>query len=77
MSSQQSSSTQQSDLPSSHHNTSHKNSPESFISYRDRSGSQIFDEIQQLRSQNIYYAAEKDLSSLCEFIFNKDLKGES
>jgi hypothetical protein len=44
-------------------------------SYQDLSGSEIFQKI-QLLSDGIHYTANKDIASQCEFIFNRDLKGD-
>ena len=70
------SSTQGSDNISSHSVSDHGPSTSTFTSYRELSGSDILIETQQLHSQGIYYAANENLASQCEFIFNKDIKGE-
>jgi hypothetical protein len=43
---------------------------------RDLSGSEIFQEMLELLSDGIHYAANEDIASQCEFIFNRDLKGD-
>jgi hypothetical protein len=74
------SSSQSSDLPSStqasfvNDDTAPNAAP--LHSYKDSSGSEIYNETLQLESQGIYYAANENLSSQCEFLFNKDIKGE-
>jgi hypothetical protein len=52
------------------------NSQSSVVSYREMSGVEILHGIQEFRSGGVYYAATQNLSSLCEFIYNKDLKGD-
>ena len=54
-------------LPSS--SSSNKN-------YRDLSEEEILREIQHLRTQGIHYAAEKNISNLCEFTYNNTIKGD-
>lgn len=45
-------------------------------SNRDLTGQQILVQTQNLISHNIHYAADTDLASHCEFMFNKDLRGD-
>jgi hypothetical protein len=47
-----------------------------FHTYRDMTGQEIYDELHELQTQNIHYAANKNIISLSEFTFNKDLKGD-
>jgi hypothetical protein len=56
--------------------SSTKHSTPTFKSFKDLSGSDIIAQIKELQSEGIHYAAEENISSQCEFIFNKDIKGE-
>jgi hypothetical protein len=68
MSSPHPSSTQGSDqLPSS---------PPSPLSYRNSSESDVMRELQELQSHGIQNAADQNIVSQCEFIYNKDIKGD-
>ena len=70
--------TQGSDLLSTHTPSNDDNDvvDDNFHSYRDLSGSTIFAQIQKLQSEGIHYAAKENITSLCEFVFNKDVKGD-
>jgi hypothetical protein len=70
--------TQRTDLPPSQSTSHHENShtANTIDSYWDLSGSEIFQEMQELLLDGIHYAADKDIASQCEFIFNRDLKGD-
>ena len=46
------------------------------VSYQDQSGEKILQELQELQSLGVYYAANKQLNTLCEFISNKGVKGD-
>ena len=48
----------------------------SFKSYRDCSEQEILNDIHNLKSSGIHYAATENISSQCEFVFNKTIKGE-
>jgi hypothetical protein len=39
-------------------------------------GLDAYQELQELQSQGICYAGDKAIESLCEFSFNKDIRGE-
>ena len=69
MSSPQASSTQSSD-PSPTETSTMSMSP------LYEQGQKILSEILELRDQEIYYAAMDDICSLCEFVYNKDIKGD-
>jgi hypothetical protein len=69
-------STDDSSLTLSSSSTSPEKQKEDFHSYRDLSGSDILYDIQKLRSEGIHYAGTEDLSSQCEFIYNKAVKGD-
>jgi hypothetical protein len=73
-----SSSIQRTDLLLSQSTSHHENSHMANIidSNQDLSGSEIFQEMQELLSDGIHYAANKDIASQCEVIFNRDLKGD-
>ena len=45
-------------------------------SNRNSTGTSILQQLEDLRSQGIHYAADENLSSQCEFVFNRDLKGD-
>ena len=47
-----------------------------FISYRDQSGEKILEDLRDLETQGVYYAANKEVNAQCEFISNKDVKGD-
>ena len=51
-------------------------SPTIPLSNRDLTGAEILDQTRSLTSHNIHYAADTDIATHCEFIFNKDLKGD-
>ena len=51
-------------------------SPAIPLSNQDLTGAQILDQTRSLTSHNIHYATNTDITSHCEFIFNKDLKGD-
>jgi hypothetical protein len=36
----------------------------------------ILSHLQELQNEGIYYAAVNDICSLCEFVYNKDIKGD-
>jgi hypothetical protein len=76
MSSQALSSTQGSELTSSPPPPESSQPLSNVLSYRELSGEQIFQELQELQRQGIFYAADKNISSQCEFFYNKDLKGD-
>lgn len=63
--------------PSSHHSspTIDTSSTMSGDSYEDMSVSEIVTELHNLQSEGIHYAADNDLDSQCEFVYNKSLKG--
>jgi hypothetical protein len=46
------------------------------ISNRDLTGPQILQQTQDLMSHGIHYAADTNIISQCEFIFNKDVRGD-
>jgi hypothetical protein len=50
--------------------------PSTIVSNSETSPEDYLNEIRQLRSQGIYYAADENISSQCEFIYSKDVKGE-
>lgn len=76
MSSSQPSSTQGSEITSSLTSPDVEISNDTFHSYRDLSGPAILSEIHTLQSEGIHYAANENIISKCEFVFNKDVKGE-
>jgi hypothetical protein len=47
-----------------------------FTSYRDMTGLDAYQELQELQCQGICYAGDKAIESLCEFLFNKDIREE-
>ena len=49
---------------------------DTIVSYRDLSGPEIFQQLRALQSDGIHYAADKDIISQCEFVFNRDVKGD-
>ena len=66
-----SSSTQSSDLSSSI-----QSSASTTFSYRDLSGSDILIDTKRLQTDGIHYAAKENIVSQCEFVFNKEIRGE-
>lgn len=56
--------------------TSSSSTQDSDISYQDFSELDVLNNIKTLKSLGIHYAAIKDLSSQCQFIFNNSLKGD-
>lgn len=46
------------------------------LNNRDLSGAEILRQTQDLTPHGIHYAAETDIASRCEFMFNKALKGD-
>lgn len=50
--------------------------PQSPRLYCDMSESEILNDIQELKSNDIHYAANENIASQCEFIYNKSVKGE-
>ena len=56
---------------------SEDNSQTSFMSYRDLSGNTILKNIHDLQSKGILYVGNRHLNTLCEFIFNKDIRGDA
>jgi hypothetical protein len=70
-------STLPSTMPASSSNDN--NSPPSFVSYRDQSGKTILEDIHKLQPKGleVHYAGKKHLDSLCEFVFNKDIRGDA
>jgi hypothetical protein len=78
MSSEPSSSTQHSD-PSSRPSDTQEDDPPSasdIVTYRDLSGSDILHEIENLQDYDIHYAADKNIISQCEFVFDKHSRGD-
>jgi hypothetical protein len=75
MASLPSSSTQDNDVSTPHPSSYNENLSHTFSSNRRSSGSDILNDIKQLQSQGIHYAADNNLSSQYEFVFNKDVKG--
>jgi hypothetical protein len=53
------------------------NNGENITTNRDRSEREILEELNQLESEDIYYAAKPDITNKCEFIYNIDLKGNT
>ena len=51
-------------------------SSESSTPLRDLSGPDILNQTRKLQSSGIHYAADENLASLCEFTFNKNIKGD-
>ena len=45
-------------------------------SYQNLSAPEIFKEIQELLTNSIPYAANKEITSQCEYVFNRDFKGD-
>jgi hypothetical protein len=76
MSSPHPSSTQHSDTPSPHPPSTKEDSSFSSQNSQDSSRSDHLQEILALQSQGIHYAAKNDISSQCEFVYNKDVKGD-
>ena len=47
-----------------------------FDSNRDLSGPAVLQQLADFRSKGIHYAADTNIASQCEFIFNKDIRGD-
>ena len=76
MPSPQPSSTQSSNMSTPEQSSTHESSSTDFISYKNLSATEILTETQNLQSDGIHYAAKTNITSLCEFVYNKDIKGE-
>ena len=56
--------------------SNNENSHVMLTSYRDLSGQEIYNEMQQLETRGIHYAADKAINSQYKFSFNKDFKAD-
>jgi hypothetical protein len=72
------SSTEKSDMSSSQLSSGSKEDhlTSTFQSYKDLSGKRILTETKDFLSQGIHYAANEDVASKGEFIYNKEIKGD-
>ena len=52
------------------------NTPESPRLYCDMSQAEMLNDIQELKNQDIHYAANQNIASECEFVYNKSIKGD-
>lgn len=70
------SSTQGSDLSTNPPSSNRESSSLTFTSYRNMSASQILTEIKEFENNGIYYLANDNIASSCNFTYNKSTKGE-
>jgi hypothetical protein len=76
MSSPSPASTQKTDMSSSQPSSQNESDTPIFQSYRELSGEQILVQTKELESEGIHYAANENLVSQGEFIFNKNIRGD-
>jgi hypothetical protein len=75
MHSPQAASTEDSSITASSSSTTQQTAMTEIHSYRELSGSDILLDIQKLQTEGIHYAANENLPSQCEFVYNKSVKG--